>query len=1116
MRHTLFIVLAVSLLISRTSFAQIHWTAADNIQNEITNHSTLVDGVYRLHDGDYRATDTATGSSDDPWSGTNPFIGKLAVGNSVLNFEGMTPSNLGLLIDGEFSLSNAGSLNASGTNGGIGLCLAGDFVATDAVTTARGDGYFRYGQAPEEIDLSIGILTKDGDFRMNGGTLYAEGTNYGLGMFLENGDFLQHGGQVVVRTTPDAQQNCGEGIVLLDGNYTVENGTLDSIGCYGFYALGLVDGDFTATNATITATGDGYLPSPPDDDSYGRGIMLYKGNFRMNGGTLDATGSDYGEGITLQEGNFIQTGGRVTAKGIAGQQGLAGQGIVILNGNYTVTDGEVNADGEFGNAGILLDHGDFTANGATISAYGNGFADFPGLDQTFSSGILVGEGDFRMNGGTLDSLGTDFAAGVKLYDGNFVQNGGLVVARGILGSEQFPGQGIHLYVGNYELANGSLHAVGENGGFGVFVPEGDFIAENATVSAFGDGNFESVDYGEHFGRGITVYFGNYRMTGGTLEAVGTDYGEGVTVENGNFVQNGGRVLATGTTGKLGLFGQGIILENGDYLLTDGVLDARSDADGTGLQIDNGDFVVNNGTVSGETRNTIQGGAAIYVENHFDMRSGVLRLMPGDMIGYAAVAGTSSFGKDSILRLDIDRNGIPGIMATMFGTTIADGAKLELGEFDSVALKKNGTVGGVFLHDILNGIRGTFDGPESTLTLDIKALKSADRREYRLAITRTAYASDYLDGNNRAVARSMERNLPSVLENPKARPLVDAYSAMDRAENVSEIADIARGLTPWQATMYAGMLVNLTDSGQFGLSRNIDALRRQRTTGCDPCEAASGCVAKNPWQGWFSGHGNFARYDAASDSYSDLDLDAWGIRAGLGRKVDGLGRNTVFGAAFDYTHGKIDGSRTDTDFDSYGFLAAIRTDLRRKLWGELVAGYSYARFDQGRYDYSDTRHDSKVDDHLFRLGMSLGRDYQKGNRRLTPIAGLDYMLVHQKGYTESNLNGLGLNVGGDDLNSLRLRLGGEVEWRRGKWSLAAHGFYRYEFLDRYALLDSWFSDVPEVGFASCGPNIGRSSGVLGGRLDWALSKRTTTYVSYDFTVGDRYDEHWVNLGLRRIW
>ncbi len=998
MRRILFLVLAVSFFTGQTSFSEVHWTVADNIQDVITDHSTLIDGVYHLNKDVYSATDTAAASTGARWTTNNPFTGNLAVGNSRLNVEGSTAFNFGLMVDGAFSLSDAGALNTAGMNGGTGLGVNGDFTATDATIMALGYGAYR----------------------------------------------------------------------SLSG------------------------------------------------DSFGRGISLRDGDFRMTGGTLDVIGSNFGEGITLEKGSFFQTDVGVTARSLANGVGNTGQGITLKSGDYTMVGGSLGTFAELGDTALILNGGSFTATDATILTFGDGFDDFGGPDESFSAGIWLEKGSFQMNGGTMEARGTDYGEGITLDNGNFVQNGGIVQTNGLLGLVGKAGQGVYLKNGNYEIMNGTLNAYAEYAGAGVMINVGNFIADNATITAWGDGYNDLGTPDEDYSQSIFLENGDFRMTGGTLDAQGSDYGEGITLKNGNFIQNGGHVTTTGTMGKLGLYGQGIIVENGNYELTDGVLDARSSGNGLGLEINNGNFVVNNGTVSAEVRNNWGESLAIYVDKHFDMRSGTLLLMPGDGTGYAVFAETASFGPDSVLRLDMNNDGTLGHLRTYLDTEISDGAKLELGMFDSVTLAKNRKVGGVFLRSNVSGITGTFDAPESTLTLNVVAEKIQADRQYRLTVERTAYASDFLDGNNRSVVESMERNLPAVIDSPNARPLVDIYNTMDRAETVSEIADAARGLTPWQATMFAGMLVNTTDSDQFDLSRNLDALRRQRTTGCDPCTALDGCGTKNPWETWFSGHGNFARYDAVSNSYSDLVLNAWGLRVGLGRKVNGFGRNTVFGAAFDYTHGNIGGDRTDSEFDSYGFLAAIRTDLRRKLWGELVAGYSYARFDQGRYDSLNTRHDSNIDDHLFRLGLSLGRDFHRGSRRLTPIAGLDYTLVHQKGYTESNPNGLGLNVGGDDLNSLRFRLGGEVEWRRGALSLAAHGFYRYEFLDRYASLDTWFSDALEVRFASCGQNISRSSGVLGGRLDWTLSKRTTVGVSYDFTVGDRYDEHWVNLGLRRTW
>lgn len=1004
---------------------QVVWTASDHIQTEIEARSTLDGAVRWLHPGNYLATDT-TGVAVP----INAFSGNLALRNLTFSAQGNTVDRFGLLVDGNLFMESGGVLNAAAQNGSTGLGVTGGVQATGAEITATGSGSFDLA-GPDET-FSRGISISNGDFRLTNSNVTATGREFGEGITLENGNFVQVGGSVIGRGTPGSALTA-QGIYLKNGNYEITDGTLDAGGESGGVGVFLDHGDFVAQNATIKSSGDGFDGDDWNSISYfSRGISVAKGNVVLNGGSLEATGTDFGEGVVVESGNFLQNGGHVLAHGLAGNRGFDGQGIYLLDGYYELTGGTLDILAEDGGVGLLLEKGDsdkaFTADRGTITVNADGTNVDPWSRDKFGSiGIYSKNGNIRLKNSSLTVTATHDAHGIEIDHGNFVQNGGTLTLHSRDGCDPPAGEE-------------------EKNSIGVFVKNGDFSLADA-----------SMEIEAENGLGILLRNGNVNLTRSEVSVL-TRYGNGIVVDGGNLTVFGGTLTAE----------------------------------------------------------SFDGPVAIYVENKFDMQSGLLYLKPGDGVGRTIVAGSAELGENLTLRLDINRYGV-GSLETTGDIAIAEGARLEVRPFDSVYLEKNSGFGDRFMKSESGVISGKFEQPENTPTLDFQAFKTKDEKEYHIQVTRTAYASEWLQGPNRSLAETLERILPDVF-GETYQPLIDAYEAMDRTETVAEMASIVRGLTPWQATRFTGILVNRTDFDQFDLSRNLDQARRQRNvSSCDPCTPVGGCTKKDDsWYRWYSAHGNFAHYGGTSASFSDLDVDSHGFRVGLARKVAGIGRRCMFGVAFNYTHGDIDGSRSDSDFDSYGFLAAFRSGLRKHSWFELSTGYSYARFDQGRYDYSGNRYGSKVDDHLFRFGLNLGRDFRRENVCWTPMAGLDYTWVDQRGYKEQGLGGLGLTVRGDELNSLRLRLGAEMERQYGPWSLSAHGFFRYETLDRALQLDSVFTGIPTIRSTTEGQGLNRCSGLIGSKLDWKLSTRTNVALSYDFLAGDGYGEHRIDLGLRRTW
>lgn len=665
--------------------------------------------------------------------------------------------------------------------------------------------------------------------------------------------------------------------------------------------------------------------------------------------------------------------------------------------------------------------------------------------------------------------------GLTSSDGFTMKQGNLMAAAEFYDhSRQMCSAGLWLTSGDFVQEGGYVVTQGENGGDGIVIQQGDYILNGGDLHT--QGYFKKH---ESDGRGlfITMIDGNWAIVGGG----GTDYyGCGIVLNQGNFIQNAGTVQAFSANG-----GAGIVLNKGDYILNGGT-----------LEIDNG------------SRGAEAGLASVLVD------------------------GDAYFGADSRLEITIDHsNETIGLMIVGGNVVIEEGAQAHLRMAMSVELEKgeDAKFTGTFLEigdpypetgapEPAGTIEGEFEvSARDRLTMVFTANKSADGKRYEASFTRTAYVSELLKGNNARLAGIFEEFLPGK-DYTTYMGLFDFYNRADASESSAEMNAVTRSLLPWQATEYFLSTMAQFDTSSRSMSRNL-VLLQDADRSCDPCDFVEGCSSgDDPRHLWFAAHGNFGHYGAKSGSFGKLDVDSYGMNVGMARPV---GKNSVLGIGFNYTNGDVNGDgSTDTDYDYYGFLASLRSKHPgRRIWTELSAGYAQAEFEQGRYDYKSARYDSSFDQNLVRLGVSVGRDLRRGKqRRLTPIAGLDYTFVHQQGYTEYERDGgnLGLRVGGDDIHSLRLRLGLETEIRRDRFRLSAHGFLRYEMLDRNANLDTRFLYAPSVRMTVRGQDYDRVSGITGLKLDWHWNDRTLLGAAYDLTVGDKYTEQWVDLSLRRSW
>ena len=576
--------------------------------------------------------------------------------------------------------------------------------------------------------------------------------------------------------------------------------------------------------------------------------------------------------------------------------------------------------------------------------------------------------------------------------------------------------------------------------------------------------------------------GDFFQTGGSITAEGNNNGSGIELLLGDFTQSGGTITASGDNGY------GIFLVAGDFTQSGGFISAESFTNGYGIYA---------------YSSFIQGA------------NGILRLLPGDGTGHSVYVGGGAADLSGALEPGVDLAAKTiGYLEAGSGVTINPGATLRPHIINSLDLGKGAGAGPLMFMSAPGGITGAYPAPASPLTLNYLAEKNAAGDEYYLTVSRAKNVSDVVEnGNNSNMARSTERHAAwlfgNAATNNRVANLVLAYTAMDMATSQGDMDAMARSLTGSEPMRLPFQALQNMDQAAKALTDALAATARKGVAAPGGGEYSG----ERLWSAWLTPLTRFDSYDAGSSDFEDADGAYFGVSAGAARHLNG----GALGFAAHFIHGDLNNG-SDFTSNTVGLNAAFRTDPLEVSasftpWLEIGLGYAYSDIDQDRDDFFGVSHDSDFDQHAFRAGLAFGHDFYVSNNalRLTPIIGLDYTYIWQSDASESGL-GLPLEWDSTSLNSLRGKVGGELEYSLDRWAVNAHAFYRYEFLDTYADTTASFVDTP-VAFDLEGEDYDPSSGQAGLGVSFDASEDITLSTGYDFTFGDNYQSHGITASFQ---
>jgi outer membrane autotransporter protein len=138
--------------------------------------------------------------------------------------------------------------------------------------------------------------------------------------------------------------------------------------------------------------------------------------------------------------------------------------------------------------------------------------------------------------------------------------------------------------------------------------------------------------------------------------------------------------------------------------------------------------------------------------------------------------------------------------------------------------------------------------------------------------------------------------------------------------------------------------------------------------------------------------------------------------------------------------------------------------------------------------------------------------------IEPVAGLEFVLVHDEDYTQSGAGVMNLYIDDQTAESLVTRLGVNLSHEHrsssGNAVWAAVGVsWRYEVLDDHMVNNGAMAGNA---FAVQGPEYGRHSLELAGNIAWQISDRSAIRFDYLGDFADARSNHTVKLGLSTLF
>ncbi len=871
-------------------------------------------------------------------------------------------------------------------------------------------------------------------------------------------------GQSVTLSNSDTIINIGTGSTLaIDANSTLSETTIFS---------NVVDlGSGTVTNAgTVSSGQDGILIS-------GDGTVINSGSItgsNSNGIEIDGAGT-----VTNTSTGSISTNTR---------------GIDIFGDGTVTNDGSILA----GRTGVQIGGaGNVTNSGSVTGTTGNGLE----LDGTGASTVTnTVTGTISGQGGNGINLNND----INPNDTATVVNAGSVTGA-------FDGVNSN---GNAVLTNsGTITGQGNFGqDAGVVISNTGTVTNTGTISDTavqgvgllinGVGTVSNATSGNITGGENGIQIG----TTGTIANAGTITG---TTNDGIFLGETGTVNNTGSINGV----------NGIAIAFSGTVNNALGGTITGsiygIRLGDIGTVTNSGSITGT------GDDGIYIGG-----GGDVTLVNGSVSGGVnAVETNAGTGSPVSTVTVIGRTSLNGGLVEDYGTgtVVLDLAGLTPGEAAALRAQAGDTSGSITVGN------NTYSWTNLTLIDNSVSLEESVDRGLRDIATK-------IDNNGQALSSAFDPFYVAAASNPEnalnslvGRQFDDAFLqiGLSNATAFSELADNRAfnlrqgasgldfsGLSVSPSTMIASLgdtqnILGHLGSSVFGGTTMNDSKEAQTSV----------ATANSPrWGAWASGTVTFADESGTATNP--------GYNATSGSPTIGIDYricpDLVLGALFNYTTGNVnfgDGSNLDTDT----YLGGLYADWAHGPWFiNALAAYGQSSYDQTRTTLIGSQATASPGGDEELATLSGGYDFKINGWVISPEIGLQYTHLSKDAYSETGAGAFNLNVGDQDVNSLRTKLGFHAAhsftWSSIKFTPEMNATWYHECLDNTEGVSNSLPGAPALGSFVVDTNPqGRDFAVVGAGLSAAPSDwhgNVSFFVNYDAQVGQsEFLAHTVDGGVR---
>ena len=224
--------------------------------------------------------------------------------------------------------------------------------------------------------------------------------------------------------------------------------------------------------------------------------------------------------------------------------------------------------------------------------------------------------------------------------------------------------------------------------------------------------------------------------------------------------------------------------------------------------------------------------------------------------------------------------------------------------------------------------------------------------------------------------------------------------------------------------------------------------------------------------------------------------------------------------FGHTDGTLDNLGSKATLDSYA--PGIFASFANKGWyANALASYGFNSYTEDRHvsfgTLSGIAHGAPTGSQVIG-NLDGGYDFHSGHWTYGPTAGVQYTHYDVDSFSEDGSDPIDLQVGRENSDSLRSRVGGHVSYvfHTGKMTFTPHLdiSWQHEFLDQSQGINSQFTSLGAGGFQNQTPNPSRDSALIDAGLSAELDSHISLYLDYITQAGQsNYFGQSVQAGIK---